>query len=400
VSKTIQDVTTFWRFLATSLGKVCFLAIVLLSGEWLGGLQILEASPENDVHIRILSGLETLYQGEFEQALESFRALARDEPADPRGYFFLALTYRWLTRIEPGSETYQDQFEKNIEESLAVAKSLLAKEENHPDALLYLAAAYGYRAEYYNFLKQKWNKAYDDGVQMREYLEKAEEFADTMIDVQLGYGLYNYYAYYYRKKIGWWRFLLLLPKGDKEKGLQLLETVRQNGVYAKVEAWYFLIDIYKNDAEYSDRAIGLCEELHRTFPSQPFFYTLLAGLYHKNHQWDNSIRVAREILAQAPTNPYYSNYLVYQAKYLIAESSFFQGKYQEALPFFDEIIASQLQRPGYLLPWSHLRRGTIYDLQGEKQKATAEYKRVLEMENVHDVHKMAQGLLKNQQKKN
>ena len=356
------------------------------------------AAETDEIYQKILTGQDALYRGQFDVALKLFNALIQDYPEDPKGYFFLALTYRWLTRIDPGSTTYQRQFEKAAAKSIVVAKALLKKDQNHVEAILYLAASYGYRAEYYNFLKHNWSKAYDNGVKMREYLEKAKKFSQTMIDVQLGFGLYNYYAYLYRKKIGWWRFLLSLPEGDREKGLELLETVRQKGLYAKVEAWYFLIDIYKESREERKKATVLCEELHRTYPHHPFFHTLLAGIYHKNRDWKNSIRTARDILVQAQSNVYYTDYLVYQAKYLIAEGSFFMGQYEEALLIFDEIIASQPQYPSYLLPWSHLRRGTIYNLIGQKEKAVNEYKLVLKMKNVHQVHELAKGLLKNQQK--
>lgn len=266
--------------------------------------------------------------------------------------------------------------------------------------MLYLAATYGYRAEYYNFLKNRWDKAYDDGVKMRKLLEKAENFsASDTIDVQLGYGLYNYYAYVYREKIGRWRFLFSLPKGDKKKGIELLHTVREKGTYLKVEAWYFLIDIYKKERD-RDKAVSLCEQLHQTYPSHPFFHIVLAGIYHRNNDWQNSLRTAQEILERAENNPYYSDYIIYQAKYLTGESSFFIGKYQEALQQFDEIIASEPPEPPYLLPWSHLRRGNIYDRIGKKNEATAEYQLVLQMENVLKVHDWAKGALKNQQRKN
>jgi hypothetical protein len=395
-----------WQSLKPNLGchnrRIYLVGLLLLSIAGIGSLCATTISVAEPVQSQILSGLDALYNGQFETALQSFTALTQAYPQDPKGYFFMALTYRWLTRIDPESSAYQKQFEKAAEIAIRVAKVLLDKDPEHVEAMLYLAATYGYRAEYFNFLKDRWDKAYDDGVKMREYLEKAEKFPlSENIDVQLGYGLYNYYAYVYREKIGWWRFFLSLPKGDKEKGLTLLQTVREKGTYLKVEAWYFLVEIYKRDEKDAvQKAIVLCEQLHQTYPAQPYFHILLAGLYHKNLDWHNSLRMAREILEQAKTNSYYaSEFVLYQAKYLIGESSFYTGKYPEALQQFDSIIAAKPSTPTYLVPWSHLRRGTIYDLTGKKAEATSEYQLVLKMDNVLRVHDMAEGLLKNQQKR-
>ncbi len=440
------------------------LALLLIAGMLAVAMQQ-DACASDETHQKILAGLDALYQGRFQKAEAVFSLLMQQEPANPKGYFFLALTYRWLTRIDPTSTAYQRRFEQAMKQAIAVAHSQYEEHEDDVDAMLYLAAAYGYRAEYYQFLKHDWNNAYNDGSKMREYLEEAEDFPRTTIDVELGYGLYNYYAYLYRDKIGWWRFLLSLPKGDKDKGINLLETVRKRGEYSRVEAWYFLIEIYKDEdvthfeltpesfetlrsiknlmipdkllhqlkalehqefpdestfwkavtqhvmaqavspykgfivkAAKQNRAVVLSRELHRTYPDNPFFHTLLAGIYHQYHDWEHSRRTAWEILSRAGENPYYSDYLIYQAKYLIGESSFFKGEYDEALQQFDDIIAFHPHKPSYLLPWSHLRRGTIYNVQGEEAKAAQEYKLVLTLDDIHHVHDVAEGLLKNQQK--
>ncbi|PID59062.1 hypothetical protein CSB45_01245 [candidate division KSB3 bacterium] len=351
------------------------------------------ASSAEILHKRILDGQRALYNGRFLEARKRFTAIVKDYPDDPRGYFLLALTYRWLTRIDPDSVDYQDLFEDAAARSIDLCKSLIVTNKNHADATLYLAASYGYRADYYNFLKHRWKKAYDDGVKMREYLDKARKFPGMSRDINLGYALYNYYAYVYRDKIGWWRFFLSLPKGNKEKGIEMLEELRLRGVYTRVEAWYFLIEVYKDDKATEELAISLSEQLHRDYPGNPFFHTLLAGVYHKFHDWNNSRQAAMEIVAQAETLPFYSDYLVLQARYLIGESSFFLGHYEDALSAFDRIIAMQPEQPRYLLPWSHLRRGTIYNLRKQPEKAEREFQNVLELKDVHGVHALARQLL-------
>ena len=384
----------FWRILTACV----LLGFLMCAGEGVNGFCVVTvAVPTSDaerLHRTILDGQQALYHGRFVEARQIFTNITREYPDDPRGYFLLALTYRWLTRIDPESGSYQNLFEEAAALSIDVCKSLIAENKNHADATLYLAASYGYRAEYYNFLKHSWNRAYDDGVKMRENLEKAGKFPEISRDIDLGYALYDYYAYLYRDKIGWWRFLLSLPKGDKQKGIELLEELRYHGIYTKVEAWYFLIEIYKDEKETKELAISLNEQLHQTYPENPFFHTLLAGVYHKFHDWHNSKRVGLDIVAQAAELPFYSEYLVLQAKYLIGESSFFLGDYDMALPVFNEIIDMQPEQPRYLLPWSHLRRGTIYNLKKEPEKAKKEFKKVLKLKDVHEVHDLARQLLK------
>ena len=380
---------------------LCLSLIVLLIEEAVTGVCFVTvAVPTTDaerIHYTITHGLEALYQGNFEQAITTFSSQIQEYPDDPKAYFFLAVTYRWLNRIDPSNEMYQKQFEDSMATSIQNCQKILKKDPKNPDATLYLAASYGYRAEYFNFSKFDWGKAYDNGVKMRDYLDKSAKMPNMSIDAQLGFALYNYYAYLYRDKIGKWRFLLSLPKGDREKGIAMLEELREHGVYSRVEAWYFLIEIYKEENRSKDQAMALNQELHENFPKNPYFHTLLAGTYHKFQDWENSRKVAQEIIANA-NSPYYTEYLVFQAKYLLGESAYFLGKYQDALLLFDEIIARQPEQPSYLIPWSHLRRGAIYNLTGEKEKAKAELQLVLDMKDVHHVHDFAEALLKSQQK--
>ena len=382
---------------------VCLSLIILLLEEAVTGVCLVTvAVPTTDaerIHYNITSGLEAMYQGDFENAIATFSTQIQEYPDDPKAYFFLAITYRWMNRIDPENETYQQQFEDAMAASVKRCQSLLKQDAKNSDATLYLAASYGYRAEYYNFSKFDWSKAYDNGVKMRDYLDKSAKMPNISIDAQLGFALYNYYAYLYRDKIGKWRFLLSLPKGDREKGIAMLEQLREQGIYSKIEAWFFLIEIYKEENRSKDQAIALNKALHEKFPNNPYFHTLLAGTHHKFQEWDHSRRIAQEIITNAQSHtPYYSDYLAYQAKYLLGESAYFLGKYQEALPFFDEIIAKQPGNPAYLIPWSHLRRGAIYNLTGDKEKAKAELQFVLKMKDVHHVHDFAEALLKSQQK--
>ena len=80
----------------------------------------------------------------------------------------------------------------------------------------------------------------------------------------------------------------------------------------------------------------------------------------------------------------------------MGESSFYLGEHEEALRQFDAIITAKPTKPSYLLPWSHLRRGTIYNLSGKKAEAATEYRQVLALDDTLHVHDLARAFLKNQ----
>ncbi len=358
-----------------------------------------QASAAASLEAQILAGQELLYHGHFDDALSLAETLKTGFPQDPRPAFLQTLIYRWLARIDPDSETLQRQFEESARNTIALALDILRHDPGNVNAVLVLAASYGYRAEYYQFQKDRWNKAYDDAVRMQGYLERAKKLEQNgNIDVQLGLGLYNYYAYVYRKKIGWWNFVVSLPKGDKEKGIAQIKTVRDQGTYLRVEAWYFLTDIYKRDGDYRDQAIPEAKALHLAYPEHPYFHIFLAGIYHARQDWQNSQQTAQAVLRQAAASPYYSDYIVYQATYLVGESSFYLGKYNDALNAFDAIVAARPANPAYLLPWAYLRRGTIYNLTNRKAEAVEQYQQVLKLEDALNVHELAQGFLKNMHK--
>ena len=366
------------------------IAVVTLLNAWCG------TSAAESLETQILTGQELLYHGRFDEVLSLTETLKADFPDDPRPPFLQALIYRWMARIDPDSERLQQQFEQRIGDTISLAHAIVDHDPDNVNAVLVLAASYGYRAEYYQFQKDRWNKAYDDAVRMQGYLERARQLEQAgNIDVQLGLGLYNYYAYVYRKKIGWWNFVVSLPKGDKEKGIRQINTVREQGTYLRVEAWYFLTEIYKRDDDYREYAIPTAEALHRTYPEHPYFHIFLAGLYHARQDWQNSLKTAQDVLQQAAVSPYYSDYIIYQATYLVGESSYYLGKHSDALDAFDRIIMKHPSNPAYLLPWAYLRRGTIYNLTNRTSEAKEQYQQVLKLDDVLNVHELAREFLKN-----
>ena len=93
--------------------------------------------------------------------------------------------------------------------------------------------------------RESWLKAADDGREALPLVTRAGKLDPKKVDVQLGYGIYNYYAAVLPEKYTMLKAVMLFfPSGDKEKGIKQLEYVSRDGQYAKYEAHYFLMGIY------------------------------------------------------------------------------------------------------------------------------------------------------------
>ena len=93
--------------------------------------------------------------------------------------------------------------------------------------------------------RESWLSAADDGREALPLIEHANEVDPKNIDVQLGFGIYNYYADVLPEKYPVVKpFMIFLPSGDKELGIKQLKNAAKNGKYTKYEAQYFLMTLY------------------------------------------------------------------------------------------------------------------------------------------------------------
>ena len=112
------------------------------------------------------------------------------------------------------------------------------------DALFFKGGSIGFRGRLRAF-RESWLKAADDGREALPIVEEAASLDPNNMDVQLGFGIYNYYAAVIPNENPLIKPLMIFfPDGDKEKGIQQLKNTAFNGKFAKYEARYFLMTLY------------------------------------------------------------------------------------------------------------------------------------------------------------
>ena len=141
----------------------------------------------------ITTGIKQIYNIKFSQAETTFRRLIADYPEHPAGRFFLAMIDWWKILLDPDNESYDEIFFQKLEDVIYQCDQVLEKNPNNVDALFFKGGSIGFRGRLRAF-RESWLKAADDGREALPIVEQAASLDPNNMDVQLGFGIYNYYA--------------------------------------------------------------------------------------------------------------------------------------------------------------------------------------------------------------
>ncbi|MCK7516648.1 MAG: hypothetical protein MZV64_02440 [Ignavibacteriales bacterium] len=91
------------------------------------------------------------------------------------------------------------------------------------DALFFKGGSIGFRGRLRAF-RESWLKAADDGREALPIVEQASILDPGNLDVQLGFGIYNYYADVIPNQYPLLKphMMIFFPDGNREKGIEQL----------------------------------------------------------------------------------------------------------------------------------------------------------------------------------
>ena len=191
----------------------------------------------------VTTGIKQIYNIKFPEAEKTFRMVIANYPDHPAGRFYLAMIDWWKVLLDLDSEKHDEIFFQKLEDVIFQCDELLKKNPENVDALFFKGGAIGFRGRL-RANRNSWLKAADDGREALPIVERAADLDSSNVDVQLGFGIYNYYAAVIPDEYPMIKPLMLFfPSGDKEKGIEQLNNVAFNGKYAKYEAQYFLMTL-------------------------------------------------------------------------------------------------------------------------------------------------------------
>lgn len=359
------------------------------------------------------SGLDALYNIDYDKANSDFKEIVKLYPNHPGGYQLLAARL-WIKtlyesrrlqvslyssqsfyangddKVDPKIVT---EFRNLTREAKRLAEAKLKQEPKNIEALDFLANTEGLKASFEEAVERRHFAALRDGNDAVSHHREVLKLDPKYIDAQITIGLYEYV-------VG----SLPLPvkilagatgyRGSKKRGLAMLEQVAKEGRWSQDDARSVLILLYTREKRFAE-VITLARELSAKYPRNYLLrvetadaLVSLAGVKRKEKDLAGAVQAEKEAFATFDE-------LLRDRSTAARALDLIHFKYGEALLIagYNEraakefLAATKVDRgePG-LITMAHLFAARSYDFAGKRDEAVAQYKEVLARPNVYDAH--------------
>lgn len=365
------------------------------------------------------SGVEALYNLDYEQAQKDFKEIVRLYPNHPAGPQLLAARVWIKTLYESrrlqsslySSESFYSsgddkvdpkiisEFRNLTREAKRLADLRLKKNPKDVEALYWLGAEEGLKASFEEAVERRHYAALRDGNDSVGHHREVLKIDPNFIDVGITIGLYEY-------AVG----SLPLPikvmagitgfRGSKKKGLAMIERVATEGTWARDDARTLLIVLYSREKRYPE-ALAHARELTAKYPRNYLFrleaadaLVLQAEMERKNKNIEAAVKAEREAFA------IFENLLhdrsvrdtVSRALDLVhfkyGEVLLTAGEGERAAKEF--LSATKVERAEpTLVTMAHLYAARAFDLAGKREDALSQYRQVLTRPDIYAAHEEA-----------
>ncbi len=347
----------------------------------------------------INKGIFQIYNIQFDEAKTTFSKIIKNYPNDPAGRFFNAMIVWWQIMLDIENESYDDSFCDKLEDVIDMCDDILDDNPNNANALFFKGGAIGFRGRLYTY-RESWFKAALDGKDALPLINEIYKADPSNVDVQLGFGIYNYYAELVPEKYPALKPLLaFLPNGDKKHGLKQLKYVAEKGKFAKYETQYFLAQIYNKYEKNFDSALTIMNGLCSKFPNNPVFQKYKGMILVRKKDYSPAQNLFKDILNKCNNNNIgYGKRTKREAEYYLGFIEYLQNNFSAAIPYFEEskkislVIDKDNDTESKVNTILFLAK--CYDATNNRAKAKELYNLVLDLDDKNNSHNQAEKYLK------
>ena len=258
---------------SSSAARACSVAVAAL-------LAVFRAAPAHAALTgsdRLSAAYELILSAQFERAEAEIRKACPPAPAEACQVLGVVELW-WQIQIDPDSRLRDALLNQRARASIDAADAWTRRAPSNAEAWFYLAGSYAPLVQWQVLRGERLNAA-RNGNRVRVALEEALRLDPTLADAHFGVGIYEYYADVASAAAKMFRWLFLLPGGDRVRGLQAIDETRKSGSLLRSEADFqrYLIDIwYEHKPE---EALAILRTLDARYPTNPIFLQRIAETY-------------------------------------------------------------------------------------------------------------------------
>ncbi len=220
---------------------------------------------------QIRDGIDHVYNYDFRGADSIFQQMERVTPGHPVNPFLRGFLIYWeatpLTPFEPGSE----EFVVEMEETLRICQIMTDRNEEDVEGIFFDLAAHALLLLYYadnGDSRSVLSLVIPAYRRLKQGFYLDQEFAEFRFFT----GVYNYYREVYPDIHPVYKPVsLFFPPGDKDVGWNMLLWIKDNSVFLRAEALYFLSHIAMSMQDDPDLSLTFTEQVLEIFPHNNFF---------------------------------------------------------------------------------------------------------------------------------
>lgn len=341
-------------------------------------------------------GIALMYRLEFDRSEAEFRQIIAADPASPAGYFALAALSWWrYSQNFDGQAAFRDvekEFVSNSDKVIELSKKMVAEGRDLDQAYLFMGSAYGLQGRWYA-IQRSWWKAYLRGRSGRRFLKKCVEANPAVYDAYLGLGVFDYYAATLPGALGLGARLFV--GGDRERGMEYVKIARDKGRFFRLEARFFLVEIYSRHERDFKAAHAECAALRAADPANMLFRLGELMVYVQARDWEGTLNAAESFLGAWQVKPQAGIEQQLGSVYLSAGDALIALKrYDEAITWLNGGIYKTAFPDKGWVTYCLLRRAEALDLLGRRAEAQRDYRAALDRPNFWDSVKYSKAGLK------
>ncbi len=339
--------------------KLNFIAILFL-------ILISNIFPQQITDKQIQIGLDKIYNFNWDDGFRAFNSIIKKHPDDPRGYHYKSIIFLWYY-LGNLNETNLDSFNYFSDKSLELANQDL--DSKNSAELKYLIGSIYYNksiaeARSGNYLQALWTSN-----QMKSNLEEAVKIKPNLYDAYLGLGLYNFALSQIPSTLEWAANLVGIT-ADKELGLDYVKLTVQKGKLSKIDAQYYLSQLYSRVIVDHPAAKELLNNLVKRYPKNLLFNFSLAWVEYEMNDLTNAEKHLRNVIkSEDELYPF----VVSNSNYLLGNVFFARSQFDSAKIYYNNYIKSAINDDykGY----ANFQIGLCLEISGNRKEAVKYYEK-------------------------